>query len=73
MNLRQSDWELRLQMQQIDVAPTTVGNRPPNPFAAALGIGVGVLLVWLLFVLGPIIRLFLAFVREGVEFALCLF
>ena len=73
MNLRQSDSQLRLQIQQLDVAPTSVGNRPPNPFAAALGIGVVVLLVWLPFVLGPIIRQLVALVREGVDFALSLF
>jgi hypothetical protein len=73
MNLRPSDSELRLQMQQLDVAPTCVGKRPPNPFAAALGIGVVVLLVWLLFGLGPILQHLVALAREGADFALSLF
>jgi hypothetical protein len=73
MNLRPSDSELRLQMQQLDVAPTPAEGRPPNPFAAALGIGVVVLLIWLLFVLGPIVQQLVALVREGADFALSLF
>jgi len=72
MNLRPSDSQLRLQMQQLDVTPTSVGNRSPNPFAAALGLGVVALLVWLLFVLGPIIRQLVALGRDGVDFALSL-
>jgi hypothetical protein len=73
MNLRQSDADLRLQMQQLEGAPTCVGKRPPSPFAAALGIGVVVLLVWLLFALGSIIGQLVALGREAAEFALSLF
>jgi hypothetical protein len=60
-------------MQQIDAAPTRKGKRPPNPFAAALGIGVVVMLVWLLFVLGPTLQQLMALGRAGAEFVLSLF
>ena len=55
MNLRQSDAELRLQMQQIDAAQSPRSRRLPNPFSAAFGIGVIVLLIWLIFSIAPII------------------
>lgn len=67
MNLRPSDSELRLQVQQFNVASRS---RAPSPFAAALGIGIVVLGIWLLFVLGPVIPRFIALVHEGADLAL---
>jgi hypothetical protein len=66
MNLRPSDSERRLQMQQADVAPTP-GKRAPNPFAAALGIGVLVSLIWLFFALGRAFQELVVLLHKGVN------
>lgn len=73
MNLRPSDSEVRLQMQQADVAPTATGERTPNPFAAALGIGVFVLLIRLLFALGAAIQWLVVLLHKGADFVSSLF
>ena len=49
MNLQPSDVEVRLQTQQITAAQGSQGDRPPNPFAAAFGIGVIAAIIWSLY------------------------
>ena len=63
MNLRQSDAEFRLHVQQVDALQSSMAKHPPNPFAAALGIGVIVLLIWLIFMAAPIIGRLMSLVR----------